>query len=90
MSRYHLKDHVTDEMLQAFGFSFEYGKAVNYTTNTCTTVRIKDKRIVLYKESCVSGRDDFGGCDLWIREIPMVKKYIKDLLDLNYVEVKND
>ena len=120
MSRYYLKDHVTDAMLEAVGFEIShvavYPTAMVRIVNDkqvievcmeepsynvwsgedwkqtkllklweCKVVKRSQNRILLepnVKDHWYYERIQYGGND--------ITPYIKDLLDLNYVEVRNE
>ena len=90
MSKYYLKDHVTDEMLQAVGFV----KACEYPIRTyirstgvyCDIQKENETLYVALEEDYPDYREiSFNGDWLDLN----IEDYIQDLLDLNYVEVRN-
>ena len=79
MTKYYLKDHVTDEMLQSVGFeittnSWGYKWAVrNAFENSSIAITLHDMGSDYRLVTAVTRN---------------YKKYIKDLIDLDYVEVR--
>ena len=85
--KYYLKDHVTDEMLQAVGFMKD--------RHDDFYRRAGRGDIVIYKynkgiDKLMFDRYTYTGYKYANEYRHDVKRHIKDLLDLNYVEVRND
>ena len=80
--RYFLKDNVTDEMLIAVGF-YKYSVYEEFLRNVSDDVQIwiPLENVVKYEKRRLY--NNYG-------ENALIIPYIKDLLDLNYVEVRND
>jgi hypothetical protein len=69
MTKYYLKDHVTDEMLQAVGYRLVFDKD------------IKAIKTLEHGSVFIDNGDEV---------LTWSKNDIQDLIDLNYVEVRND
>lgn len=85
--KYYLKPHVTDEMLKAVGFVKD--RHGDHYRNT------KRGEINIYKwsreiDENVYDRYTYTGYKYANEYRHIVKKHIKDLIDLDYVEVRND
>lgn len=79
MNKYFLKPSVTNEMLCKLGF-FQGNRRHKFTSRSDTYLSIQGNEVVLNK--CVF----YGIGEAEIKRLPMVKKYINDLIELNYVE----
>ncbi len=76
--RYKLKEHVTNKMLEECGFSFDKNSFL-YIRNDSD--KPSPKNIIVYR---TSRRISFNWDEYDIADLP---NYIKDLIDLGYVEV---
>lgn len=89
--KYYLKPHVTDEMLEAVGFV----KASEYPIRTyirsigvyCDVQKENETLYVSLEENYPYCREVFFNGN-WLDL--NIEDYIKDLIDLCYVEVRND
>ena len=77
--KYKLKEHVTDEMLEAIGFDTTYGHGCE--RNGVYICKIKMGYKWYYQVGAISFDDINRDYDTDITP------YIQDLIDLNYVEV---
>ena len=99
--KYHLKEHVTDEMLEDvgfvitdnayrgdFGFAFEncFEAIRNFDERYEVILQDREKPLIVYvydKQEKMYLSEMFGD------DID-VSSYVQDLIDLDYVEVRND
>lgn len=82
MTKYYLKDNVTDEMLQAVGF-YKYRVYEELLRNVSDDVQIWIPLENLAKYEKRRLYNNYG-------ENALIIPYIQDLIQLGYVEVRND
>lgn len=84
--KYYLKSHVTDEMLEAVGF-YKYGSCFRRDTKRgCIEVWLYDRLL----DELVRDKSTYTGFKYSNEYKHNVKKHIQDLIDLGYVEVRNE
>lgn len=82
MSKYYLKSHVTVDMLRAIGFNdYNYGDMQRYAKEGKTVFANPSDKIILIGETSLNGWDKWSS---------FPSSYIKDLFELDYVEVREN
>ena len=84
--KYYLKDHVTDEMLVALGFD-------NYINGDMYRKTSRGRFVIMYRcnrqlKKIMYGSPTYTGYKYANEHRLDVKRHIKDLIDLGYVEAR--
>lgn len=97
MSRYYLKDHVTDKMLQAAGFVKDEEQpnvGVIWFDRDCLKFKdedLADDFLIVATKHCDKRKERLFQFNYpQYRLDDDIEDYIQDLLDLDYVEARND